>query len=115
MSDGPYFTCGRRLWSTHPEDHYRASGGCSYCGSLDPSVLMARLEEGTITLGATDKDYKVYVTNSGGAPLNAMKFYFQHLSKDQMIRFIDHYNERRLKFDGGMGFYRFPFFMGSAA
>lgn len=43
-------------------------GTCDYCGSLDPDVLMAGLEAGTVELGPTDKNYKVYVKNVGGEP-----------------------------------------------
>jgi hypothetical protein len=38
------------------------------------------------------------------------KFYFQHLSSEQCDRFIALYNEKRLKFEGGFGFYVLPFF-----
>ena len=43
-------------------------GTCDYCGSLDADVFMARLEAGDVTLDPTDKNYKVYVHNNGGAP-----------------------------------------------
>ncbi len=43
------------------EDHFRADDTCSYYGSLNPDVFMAKLEAAEISLGPTDKDYKVYV------------------------------------------------------
>jgi hypothetical protein len=99
---------------------------------------MARCESGTVVLGPTDKSYKVYLTNAGGEPFkqshrdcpkcstckgpgdcahwvtretSGAKFYFQHLSKAQMIRFIELLNEGKLKIEGG-GFYVRPFFIG---
>ena len=41
--------------------HWRDDGTCSYCGSLSPEALFAAIENGTAVLGATDKDYKLYV------------------------------------------------------
>ncbi len=46
-----------------PEDD-----SCDYCGSLFGEVFMARLEAGDVVLGPTDKNYKCYVHNHGGAP-----------------------------------------------
>ena len=40
------------------------------------------------------------------------KFYFQHLSAEQQSRFIELYNQKRIKFQGGCGFYVLPFFCG---
>lgn len=91
-----------------------ADNSCSYCGSLNPDWLMGRLEAGDVRLGTTDKNYKVYVENDGGEPIivrGAAKFYFQHLSQEQMRRFVDLYNEKRIKFQGDFGFYVLPYFM----
>lgn len=92
---------------------------CSYCGSMNPDTFMRRLEEGTLTLGSTDKSYKVYVrARKGSEPLhqNEIKFYFQHLSEAQQTKFVELYNndlqEKRLfQFQGGYSFYVAPFFM----
>jgi len=111
---------------------------CSYCGSMNPDVFMARLENGDIELGSTDKGYKVYVKNAGGdlfrfthrddkadkfyghghpahnwitEDRDHTKFYFQHLNDEQMDRFVELYNEQKLKFKGGFGFCVLPFFM----
>jgi hypothetical protein len=43
-------------------------GTCDYCGSLDQDTFMARVEAGDVILCPTDKNYKVYVRNKGGAP-----------------------------------------------
>jgi hypothetical protein len=75
---------------------------------------MARLEAGDIKLASTDKTYKVYVSNDGGEPFKyagAPKFYFQHLTENQMRRFVDIFNERKIKFEDDLGFYVYPFFM----
>jgi len=69
------FQCPRRAEShfgTSPafareNDHDESDDTCSYCGSLNPDTLMSRLESGDIRLGTTDKNYKVYVENDGGA------------------------------------------------
>ena len=120
-------------------DYDQRDDSCSYCGSLDPVTFMARVEAGTVELGATDKNYKVYVRNAGGEPFKQAfrdcysvgakdckpdtcthwtvrdqdnaKFYFQHLSAEQCTRFVELMNEKdKLKFEGGMGFYVMPFF-----
>ena len=124
-------------------DYDPSDDTCRYCGSLDPSTFMQRIEAGTVQLGTTDKNYKVYVNNDGGesfkqsfrdcynAPdkdanpcndgpdkcthwvtkeTNHTKFYFQHLSEHQMERFIELLNAKKLKFQGGYGFYVLPFF-----
>ncbi len=111
---------------------------CEYCGSLHPDDFMARLEAGDVKLGPTDKGYKVYVDNDGGAPFlrsvrrcprdaqctgpkdcvhwttevdTHAKFYFYHLSVEQMKRFVELSNEGRLKLDDPGHFYVRPFFM----
>lgn len=44
-------------------------------------------------------------------PLDRVKFYFQHLSEEEMQRFIDLYNARKIKLDHPGHFYVKPFFM----
>lgn len=120
-------------------DHWRKpEDSCSCCGSLNPDVFMDRLEKGDISLGTTDKSYKVYVHNDGGEQfkqtyrddkadkfygyghpahnwitkdVEQTKFYFQHFSDKQMERFVELYNDKKIKFKGGFGFYVFPYFM----
>ena len=93
-------------------DTWRADGSCSYCGSMNPDELMERLEAGTVELGPTDKNYKVYVTNAGGESLKSVgKFYFQHFSTEQCQRFIELLNEKKLKIGEPGHFYRLPFFI----
>jgi hypothetical protein len=41
---------------------------------------------------------------------SSAKFYFQHLSDAQQNRFIELFNEKRIKFSGGYSFYVMPFF-----
>lgn len=48
-------------------DTWREDDTCSYCGSVNPDTLMTRLEAGDIEIGPTDKSYKIYVHNAGGA------------------------------------------------
>lgn len=88
------------------EDDTGENGTCSYCGSLLPDLAMAYFEQGAL-LDPTDKSYKVYIE---GLDRGFTKFYFQHLSKDQMVRFIELFCDKKLNVAGG-GFYVLPFFM----
>lgn len=86
------------------EATWRDSGTCSYCGSISPDAFFAAIEAGE-ELTPTDKNYKVYVGHR-------RKFYFQHLSDDEMNRFIDLHNARKLKLAYPGYFYVRPFFCG---
>ena len=90
-------------------DTWRDNGTCSYCGSYNPDVLMAELESGEVTIGPTDKSYKAYLTYP--QPDRHGKFYFQHLSEAQMIRFVELHNANALKLSYPHHFYVLPFFM----
>lgn len=109
-------TCPRRVLSISAEkpDTWREDGTCSYCGSMHPGEFIRRLGVGDIELGPTDKNYKVYVKNVGGEPA-PMKFYFQHLSREQRQEFVDLFNLRSGSAGVKLGypgyFYRLPFFM----
>lgn len=136
--------------SNHPNQHncpraaengstgiacWQSDESCSYCGSLNPDYLMSRIEAGTVQLGPTDKNYKVYVTNDGGEAfkqtyrgpdcpggddpnkwvwtmreLGMVKFYFQHFTEEQKKRFVQLMNEKKLKIQEPGHFYRLPFF-----
>lgn len=118
-------------------DEYRGDDTCSFCGSLNPATLLARLEAGDVELGPTDKSYKVYVRNKGGAEFkqtyrdcgneakctgpddcthwvtretDSTKFYFQHFDEAQQNRFIELYNEKRLQIGYPGHFYVRPYF-----
>lgn len=87
---------------------WRVDDTCSYCGSLNGDILMARIEAGTIRLKGSDKNYKIYVeATEGSEPLSAIKFYFQHLSEVQKIRFVELWNEKRIIHS----MYVMPYFM----
>jgi hypothetical protein len=110
------FNCPQRsrFDSEALKDYWRHVDGeltCSYCGSLNPDTFMQGLEEGKYTLTPTDKGYKVYVD---GAGLSHDKFYFQHLSETQMLRFIELYNSKALKLGYPGHFYTLPYFIKSA-
>lgn len=140
------FQCPRRSESwvgsapqfQRDNDYDDSDDSCRYCGSLDPDTFIARVLAGDVKLGATDKNYKVYVENDGGAAFKQSyrncppksdcegpdsckhwvtqetthtKFYFQHLSKEQKQDFVNYLNEGKIKFSGG-GFYVLPFFIG---
>lgn len=113
-------------------------GTCWFCGSLLGDAFMARLEAGDVQLGATDKNYKVYVHNAGGEPfrqsyrtdggrtadqrlwtwttreVEQTKFYFQHLSEEQRRRFVELLNTGKVRMYGGYGFRPLPFFVSSS-
>lgn len=91
-------------------DSWREDDTCSYCGSLNPDILMARMEAGDIEIGPTDKSYKVYVKNLGGAELKAIKFYFYHFTPEQQAWFIDMLNQRRIHFSYPGHLYTLPYF-----
>ena len=119
-------------------DYWRDDNSCSYCGSLNPDEFMSRVEAGDVTLTPTDKNYKVYIENDGGESFkqtyrdcpqgtpphmpdecshwvtqlrNGAKFYFQHLTDEQKQRFVNLYNQSKIKLDYPGYFYRMPFFM----
>lgn len=140
--------CPRRAESpfkSFPEnerDHWGGDGKCSYCGSISPATLFERIEKGTVRLSPTDKNYKLYVYNEGGAKFpmwhtrtcpdvmtcdratcthwtkdeqDMTKFYFQHLSREEQEKFVALFNEKKLKFTEPGGFYVMPFFMRKVA
>ncbi len=123
-------------------DFWQGDDSCSFCGSLNPDLLMDLIERGAVTLGPTDKSYKVYVTKIDGTNFpqwhtrkcpdvmtcdrvscshwtkgqtSTAKFYFPHLSIEQQERFIALFNEKKLKFGEPGGFYVLPFFMKKVA
>lgn len=127
--EGP-FRINEFKYLNRPDD-----GTCDYCGSLLGDEFMRRLEAGDIELGPTDKSYKVYVRNKGGAlfkqssrtdpggtmdqtkwvwqtrEMEQCKFYFQHLTEQQQIRFVELLNEKKIKFGEPGRFYVTPFFI----
>ena len=89
--------------------------GCSYCGSMDPDVVMEGLRTGGLTLGPTDKGYKVYIhepdaSNEYGTGDTIGKFYFQHTTLIQRLEFIRLHNAGTLKIGYPGHFYSPPFF-----
>lgn len=110
------FQCPRRdpamdAVSNYPTiDSWREDGTCSYCGSMNPDKFMELVEQGAEVI-PTDKNYKAYIRHGGHGQA---KFYFQHLSKEQMAKFVDLYNAGTVKVFGGF-FYDAPFFMAAKA
>lgn len=59
-----FFECPRQSESYRggtPDAFWKGDGTCSYCGSMRPDTLLEAIEAGSVTLGATDKNYKLYV------------------------------------------------------
>jgi len=108
--------CPRRAenpgnWRYPDSDEWRADNTCSYCGSLNPEILLrAMAEDHRCELGPTDKNYKIYVS-IGDRDNN--KCYFQHFSVEQQIRFIELMNTKPPTFTIGYPghFYVLPFFI----
>lgn len=93
------------------EDTWRADNTCSYCGSYNPDLLVKRIDEETVELGPTDKNYKVYLKNVGGDPIG-LKFYWPHFSMEQQMAFVGAMNSKRVKIGAPGHFYVMPYFMG---
>jgi len=108
MTDDPP-SCPRRAMSG--DDVWRSDHTCSYCGSFNPTALMARLEEETVELGPTDKNYKLYLDAKPDTPPVPLKFYFQHFSEAQKRRFVELLNLKKLHFGYPGYLYTTPFFI----
>lgn len=89
------------------EDEWRSDRTCSYCGSLSPEAVFEAVEEG-ITIGPTDKSYKIYLTDDRGSQKKA---YFQHFSLEDRKRFLDLLNGGDLKLGHPGRFYVLPYFI----
>lgn len=139
-------TCPKRMedfgpWERKESlDNWGNDSTCSFCGSLDPSVFMKRLEDRDVELIPTDKDYKAYLRNIRGQKFKQTyrncyemgardcagpdtcthwvtreteqtKFYFQHLDIEQKRRLVELVNEQKIQFAYPGHFYRLPFFI----
>ncbi len=89
---------------TQPPDIWREDRTCSFCGSLDPVLVLEKLEEG-LEIEPTDKNYKAYLRGTG-------KVYYQHFSEEQCRKFIDLLNAKKLNVAYPGHFYVLPFFIG---
>lgn len=78
---------------------------CSFCGSLSGDEFI-RLAEAGEQIIPTDKNYKAYVGS-----WYRHKFYYQHLSDEQMNRFIELANNGTMKIGYPGRFYVRPFFV----
>jgi len=107
--------CGRRdeiggadVFNFPTEDAWVNRDGylaCNYCGSAHPDEVFKAIEAGQ-KITPTDKSYKIYIE---GGPF--MKFYFQHFSKEECLRFIDLLNAKKIVLDEPGYFYVKPFFI----
>ena len=79
---------------------------CSYCGSLHPQIFLDLVEKGA-ELIPTDKDYKAYITFKK----IETKFYFWHLSKLNINRYIELAEKRKINFAFPGFFYKKPYFL----
>lgn len=117
VHENAFLLCSNHVWAKHADKMYacprqsngivksfwRKDGTCSYCGSISAETFLLMAEGGS-EIVPTDKDYKVYVGGIGG-----VDFKFDHLNQDQMRRFVDLYNEKKLNMPEA--FYVLPFFM----
>lgn len=83
---------------------------CSYCGSLQPNMVLSLMTMGCV-ICPTDKNYKIYVEDKNRRYIG--KFYFQHFTDEDKLRFIELYNTKPRTF--GIAhpgdFYVLPFFV----
>ena len=82
---------------------------CDFCGSMNPDEFMRLVREG-FQVGPTDKSYKVYVQSPDGTGREG-KFYFQHLTIDQRVEFVELLNNREINIGYPGHFYTRPFFV----
>ena len=122
--DSPLELCPRRVqefgdtsrFKVPQTDEWREDRTCSWCGSMSPELLFEFIEAG-FEIGPTDKNYKIYIRHTKETdktiqlPRGAPKFYFQHFSKEQCIKFINLYNDGLMKIGYPGHFYVHPFFM----
>ena len=80
---------------------------CSFCGSMHPDRFMELMERDH-TLGTTTKNYKAYVQEPMGKMIG--KFYYQHLSEEQRLQFIDMLNSNLVHIGAPGYFHVLPFF-----
>jgi hypothetical protein len=96
-------------------DQWDTDDTCSFCGSLNPELVLEWMRTGQCSLGPTDKSYKVYIEKTDGTKhtKGADKFYFQHFDEEQMQEFIRIFNLRPRPFEIGYPgkFYVLPFFV----
>lgn len=86
---------------------WRADGTCSYCGSVSPDDFFEALKQGAEII-PTDKDYKCYINGNG---YHHAKFYFEHMTDEQRINFIELVNAKEILYAYPGYFYRTPYFM----
>lgn len=86
------------------EASWREDGTCSYCGSISPDALFKAIDAGEEII-PTDKSYKAYVGEGH------RKFYFQHLSEAEKVRFVEYLNARRINIGYPGHFYIRPYFV----
>lgn len=115
-------TCPRRVGEFGPWE--RAEGldtwtmrgkyrHCNFCGSMHPDDFMKLVEDG-YAIGPTDKSYKAYVHDAGDHPEGGSyvgKFYFQHLTIDQRVEFVEKLNAKTINISYPGHFYVRPFFV----
>lgn len=74
--------------------------------NVPPWEFLERIEAGA-TVIPTDKNYKAYIEDDSGHD----KFYYETLSVEQQAKFIELYNEGKMKIGFPGHFYVPPFFM----
>lgn len=110
-------TCPRRVGEPGPWEHEEGLDGwtkradierCDFCGSIEPDEFMRLVREG-YQVGPTDKSYKAYMESPDGRNLG--KFYFQHLTIDQRVEFVELLNNKSVNIGYPGHFYVRPFFV----
>ena len=86
-------------------------GTCDYCGGLSPAKLFEAILEGA-EIVPTDKNYKIYV-QSPRHPY--VKFYFQHMTPAEQMKFVDLLNAGKINIAEPGFFSTLPFFCEAAS
>jgi len=94
------------------QDELVPDGTCSYCGGINPDLLFKILDNVECTITPTDKSYKAYL-DVDSKP--RAKIYFQHFTDAHIEKFLQMYNEKKLKLGYPHHFYVLPFFAQSEA
>lgn len=89
-----------------PPTDYWKENECSFCGSLKPELFLQYVEFGDGIVVPTDKNYKAYLEFNN----KRYKFYFMHLSEEQINKFVELVNNKRMTMDYPGYFYVLPYF-----
>ncbi len=101
------FSCPRRFLPKENADVWRGDSTCSYCGSTKPAKILDEIRKRAVTIGPTDKNYKIYLEYPDR---RTKKAYFQHFSADERKEFLELLNNKTMQIGYPKHFYVLPYF-----